>query len=168
MAVSMGERVICCMPQSLSNAHHNPLTLSVFISMLVVELIVFLSLDGVSEWLVTFCGDARTEVYEILRNFTKMYSREEQPMRFGFLCKIFGVANNGVLIGVDGNTSPLTRDPQTRYQLDELVISLMTPIWSPNFRSVPSFSFLFEVVKIFCIDQWIFLYYIDYKQSKVF
>ena len=143
---------------------HNPLTLSVFISMLVVELIVFLSLDGVSEWHVRFCGDARTEVYEILRNFTKMYSREEQPMRFGFLCKIFGVANNGVLIGVDGNTSPLTRDPQTRYQLDELVVSLMTP----NFRSVPSFSFLFEVVKIFCIDQWIFLYYIDYKQSKVF
>ena len=59
----MGERATCCMAQSLSNALHNPLTLSVSISMLVVELIVFLSLDGVSEWLVTFCGDARTEVY---------------------------------------------------------------------------------------------------------
>ena len=58
----MGERATCNMPQSLSNAHHNPLTLSVSISMLVVELIVFLSLDGVSEWLVTFCGDAITEV----------------------------------------------------------------------------------------------------------
>ena len=96
--------------------------------------------------------------YEISRNCTKMYSREEQPIRFGFLCKIFGVANNGVLIGVDGNTSPLIRDLRTRYQSDDLIISLIKPIWSLNFRSVPSFSFLFEVVKNFCIDQWIFLY----------
>ena len=56
-----------------------------------------------------------------------MDSREEHPMRFGFRCKIVGVENNGVFIGVDGNTSPLTRDPQ--FKLDDLVIILMRPIW---------------------------------------
>ena len=37
--------------------------------MLIVELTVFLLLGGVSEWLVTFLGDARTELF----NYTKSH-----------------------------------------------------------------------------------------------
>jgi len=59
-----------------------------------------------------------------------MDSREEHPMRFGFRCKIVGVENNGVFIGIDGNTSPLTRDPgrSGHYSYEtELVIDFQIP-----------------------------------------
>ena len=67
--------------------------------------------------------------YLIIPNLTEMDSREEHPMRFGFRCKIVGVENNGVFIGVDGITSPLTRDLSTQFKLDDPVIVLMKPIW---------------------------------------